>query len=64
MAMTALGMGTRFAKFKGLGLAPLYTALAMFIWLVVVFCNNKTGYSYNIDLGRGLILRLLLLFIE
>ncbi len=35
MAMTALGMGTRFAKFKGLGLAPLYTALAMFIWLVV-----------------------------
>jgi len=26
MAMTALGMGTRFAKFKGLGLAPLYTA--------------------------------------
>ncbi len=35
MAMTALGMGTRFAKFKGLGLAPLYTALAMFIWLVI-----------------------------
>ncbi len=35
MAMTALGMGTRFAKFKGLGLAPLYTALSMFIWLVV-----------------------------
>ena len=35
MAMTALGMGTRFAKFKGLGLAPLYTAGAMFIWLVV-----------------------------
>jgi len=35
MAMTALGMGTRFAKFKGLGLAPLYTALGMFIWLVV-----------------------------
>jgi uncharacterized integral membrane protein (TIGR00698 family) len=35
MAMTALGMGTRFAKFKGLGLAPIYTALAMFIWLVV-----------------------------
>lgn len=35
MAMTALGMGTRFAKFKGLGLAPIYTAGAMFIWLVV-----------------------------
>jgi uncharacterized integral membrane protein (TIGR00698 family) len=35
MAMTALGMGTRFAKFKGLGLAPFYTALSMFIWLVV-----------------------------
>ncbi len=35
MAMTALGMGTRFSKFKGLGMAPLYTAGAMFIWLVV-----------------------------
>lgn len=35
MAMTALGMGTRFAKFKGLGLAPIYTALSMFVWLVV-----------------------------
>jgi len=35
MAMTALGMGTIFAKFKGLGLAPIYTALSMFIWLVV-----------------------------
>jgi len=35
MAMTALGMGTRFAKFKGLGLAPVYTASAMFAWLVV-----------------------------
>ncbi len=35
MAMTALGMGTIFAKFKGLGLAPLYTAGAMFVWLVV-----------------------------
>ena len=46
MAMTALGMGTRFAKFKGLGLAPIYTALAMFAWLVVggfiitkIICN-------------------------
>ncbi len=35
MAMTALGMGTRFAKFKGLGMAPLYTALGMFVWLVI-----------------------------
>lgn len=35
MAMTALGMGTRFAKFKGLGLAPIYTASAMFVWLVI-----------------------------
>jgi len=35
MAMTALGMGTRFAKFKGLGLAPLYTGATMFLWLVV-----------------------------
>jgi uncharacterized integral membrane protein (TIGR00698 family) len=35
MAMTALGMGTRFSKFKGLGLAPVYTATAMFAWLVV-----------------------------
>jgi len=35
MAMTALGMGTIFAKFKGLGLAPLYTAGVMFLWLVV-----------------------------
>jgi uncharacterized integral membrane protein (TIGR00698 family) len=35
MAMTALGMGTRFSKFKGLGLAPVYTALTMFVWLVI-----------------------------
>lgn len=35
MAMTALGMGTRFAKFKGLGLAPVYTAGAMFAWLMI-----------------------------
>ena len=34
MAMTALGMGTIFSKFKGLGLAPLYTAGSMFVWLV------------------------------
>ena len=35
MAMTALGIGTVFAKFKGLGLVPIYTATIMFIWLVV-----------------------------
>ena len=35
MAMTALGIGTHFKKFKGFGLAPLYTALTMYIWLVV-----------------------------
>jgi uncharacterized integral membrane protein (TIGR00698 family) len=35
MAMTALGMGTIFSKFKGLGLAPLYTAGGMFLWLVI-----------------------------
>jgi uncharacterized membrane protein YadS len=35
MAMTALGMGTIFAKFKGLGLAPIYTATTMFVWLVL-----------------------------
>jgi len=35
MAMTALGMGTIFSKFKGLGLAPLYTAGVMFVWLMV-----------------------------
>ena len=35
MAMTALGMGTRFSKFKGLGLAPLYASTVMFAWLVI-----------------------------
>jgi uncharacterized integral membrane protein (TIGR00698 family) len=35
MAMTALGMGTRFAKFKGLGMAPLYTSGVMFGWLLI-----------------------------
>ncbi len=35
MAMTALGMGTVFSKFKGLGLAPIYTATGMFIWLLI-----------------------------
>ena len=36
MAMTALGMGTIFSKFKGVGANAFYTALTMFIWLVVV----------------------------
>lgn len=35
MAMTALGMGTIFSKFKGLGLAPIYTAGVMFAWLMI-----------------------------
>ncbi len=35
MAMTALGMGTIFSQFKGLGLAPVYTALGMFLWLMI-----------------------------
>jgi uncharacterized integral membrane protein (TIGR00698 family) len=35
MAMTALGIGTVFSKFKGLGLAPLYTSGLMFVWLMV-----------------------------
>ena len=35
MAMTALGMGTIFSKFKGVGANAFYTALTMFIWLVV-----------------------------
>ncbi len=35
MAMTALGMGTVFSKFKGLGLAPIYTAGTMFLWLMI-----------------------------
>ncbi len=35
MAMTALGMGTIFSKFRGLGLAPIYTGLSMFLWLVI-----------------------------
>jgi len=35
MAMTALGMGTIFSKFRGLGLAPIYTATGMFLWLVI-----------------------------
>ncbi|CAA6827098.1 MAG: Putative membrane protein YeiH [uncultured Sulfurovum sp.] len=48
MAMVALGIGTRFTKFKGLGLAPLYTALTMFIWLVVggYFITKLICYTF------------------
>jgi uncharacterized integral membrane protein (TIGR00698 family) len=47
MAMTALGMGTIFAKFKGLGLAPVYTALSMFAWLVIGgFLVTKTVVEF------------------
>jgi uncharacterized integral membrane protein (TIGR00698 family) len=35
MAMSALGVGSRFSNFKRLGLAPFYTALVMHIWLIV-----------------------------
>lgn len=35
MAMTALGIGTKFANFKGLGGGAIYTALIMFVWLIV-----------------------------
>jgi len=35
MAMTALGMGTIFSKFRGLGLAPIYEAGVLFLWLVI-----------------------------
>ena len=35
MAMTALGMGTIFSKFKDVGASAFYTALTMFVWLVV-----------------------------
>ena len=35
MAMTALGMGTIFSKFKGVGANAFYTALTMFAWLVI-----------------------------
>ncbi|EJF06557.1 putative integral membrane protein [Thiovulum sp. ES] len=35
MAMTALGMETNIAKFKDVGLRPIYTAGIMFIWLLV-----------------------------
>ena len=34
MAMTALGMNTIWSKFKGMGMGPMYLALALFFWLV------------------------------
>jgi uncharacterized integral membrane protein (TIGR00698 family) len=34
MAMTALGLNTVVERFKGIGLAPLYLASALFTWLV------------------------------
>lgn len=35
LAMAALGINTHFSKFKEVGMAPLYAALIMFLWLVV-----------------------------
>jgi uncharacterized integral membrane protein (TIGR00698 family) len=35
MAMTALGLETVIAKLRGIGMAPLYLAFALFVWLVV-----------------------------
>ena len=34
MAMTALGMETRFAKFKGVGFKPIYLASILFVYLM------------------------------
>jgi uncharacterized integral membrane protein (TIGR00698 family) len=35
VAMTALGMNTRFKQFKALGIQPVLASLVMFIWLIV-----------------------------
>lgn len=35
VAMTALGMNTRFKQFKALGIQPVLASLVMFIWLLV-----------------------------
>ncbi len=35
MAMSALGLHTRFSKFKAFGIKPLYLASILYIWLVV-----------------------------
>ncbi len=34
MAMTAMGMETNVAKFKNVGLKPIYLALILFLWLI------------------------------
>jgi uncharacterized membrane protein YadS len=34
MAMTALGLDTNASKFKGVGMAPIYLATALFVWLI------------------------------
>jgi uncharacterized membrane protein YadS len=34
MAMAALGLSTNFAKFKEVGMKPIYAALVMFLWLL------------------------------
>ncbi len=36
MAMAALGIETNFNKIKGVGMKPIYLALILFVWLVVV----------------------------
>jgi uncharacterized membrane protein YadS len=35
MAMSALGLETVIAKLRGIGMAPVYLAFALFTWLVV-----------------------------
>lgn len=35
MAMAALGLSTNFAKFKEVGMKPIYAALVMFLWLLL-----------------------------
>lgn len=35
MAMAAIGMETNIAKFKGIGMKPIYLAAILFVWLVV-----------------------------
>ncbi len=35
MAMAALGMEASFAKFKNIGMAPVYVAFIMFLWLMI-----------------------------
>lgn len=35
MAMAALGLSTNFAKFKEIGMKPIYAAFVMFLWLLI-----------------------------